>query len=182
MWAKIAGAVAGVAVTAYVGRKAYVANRTRKEENEALKAKISEGESRLKELDEKIQKTQADIQDADKKIADLQGEVRGLEGSVATGFENINSKLDRLIETPKFDADAIVKMVKDLEEAFSKTEEPVVTTEAAEKPEPEVAEKSEKSEKPAAPVDQIPEAIVSAEEMAELLVPRNAGKRNRKAA
>lgn len=160
MWGKIAGAVASAAVAAYVGRKAYVANRTRKEENEALKAKVEDLSNKVKTAEEKI--------------SEMDNRAYEVFKQMLSGFERVNEKLDRLEEAPKFDADAIVKMVKDLEEAFSKPRS--VDSEVEKTSETEVVAEAETTAEPA------PEAVVSAEEMAELLVPRNAGKRNRKAA
>lgn len=164
MWAKIAAGVAGAVVTAYVGRKAYVANRDRKQETADLKKKAEELAAQWAEIAQKTQeleegatKFDTELKELDRKVVRLSAELKNLDARTSEGLKNIDTKLDSLVEMLK-----------------AKEPEPTVVVQV-----PAAGEVVETVE---APIDQVPEAIVSAEEMAELLVPRNAGKRNRKAA
>jgi predicted nuclease with TOPRIM domain len=163
MWGKIAGAVAAVVVTAYVGRKAYVANRDRKQETadlekkaEGLDAQLTEIAQKTKELEEGVTKLDNELEGLDREVVRLSAELKSLDARTSEGLKNIDTKLDGLVEMLKAPV----------------AEAPVAEAPVAEAP---VAE-APVAEAPAAEAANT-NAEITPELVEELLAPKNKGAR-----
>lgn len=150
MWGRIAAGVTSALVVGYVGRKAYVANRTRREENEALKKDNEDLKAKVSDLADRVALAEEN--------AATKEELTNVETRLTEAVAKAISSTSRSIEEIRAQQEGIEKAAMSLIETINattlmfvkQTVDPAVPTAPAKETAPETVTATETAAEPAA--------------------------------